>query len=64
MQVRPGFDIDWERGRLLLPVLADTADALDGLKIVDGELRYHEPSSGRCTRRSTGCTTTRSCAPS
>ncbi|MEV1332342.1 malto-oligosyltrehalose synthase [Micromonospora costi] len=36
------FDIDWDRGRLLLPVLADTADALDDLKIVDGELRYHE----------------------
>ncbi|MEU4681215.1 malto-oligosyltrehalose synthase [Micromonospora sp. NPDC023737] len=36
------FDIDWERGRLLLPVLADTSGALDDLKIVDGELRYHE----------------------
>ncbi|MEU8370510.1 malto-oligosyltrehalose synthase [Micromonospora tulbaghiae] len=36
------FDIDWDRGRLLLPVLADTADALDDLKLVDGELRYHE----------------------
>ncbi|MFG2066635.1 malto-oligosyltrehalose synthase [Micromonospora tulbaghiae] len=36
------FDIDWNRGRLLLPVLADTADALDDLKLVDGELRYHE----------------------
>ncbi|MFC0505927.1 malto-oligosyltrehalose synthase [Micromonospora costi] len=36
------FDIDWDRGRLLLPVLADTPDALDDLKIVDGELRYHE----------------------
>ncbi|MGC4806289.1 malto-oligosyltrehalose synthase [Micromonospora sp. DT233] len=36
------FDIDWERGRLLLPVLADTPDALDDLKAVDGELRYHE----------------------
>ncbi|MFF5173462.1 malto-oligosyltrehalose synthase [Micromonospora sp. NPDC000089] len=36
------FDIDWERGRLLLPVLADTPDALDDLKVVDGELRYHE----------------------
>ncbi|WP_431931378.1 malto-oligosyltrehalose synthase [Micromonospora sp. RP3T] len=35
------FDIDWDRGRLLLPVLAD-ADALDDLKLVDGELRYHE----------------------
>ena len=36
------FDIDWERGRLLLPVLADAPDALDDLKVVDGELRYHE----------------------
>ncbi|MET7968951.1 malto-oligosyltrehalose synthase [Micromonospora sp. NPDC005305] len=36
------FDIDWDRGKLLLPVLADTPDALDDLKVVDGELRYHE----------------------
>ncbi|SCL72394.1 maltooligosyl trehalose synthase [Micromonospora citrea] len=36
------FDIDWDRGRLLLPVLADTPDALDDLKLADGELRYHE----------------------
>ncbi|WP_433287673.1 malto-oligosyltrehalose synthase [Micromonospora sp. CA-244673] len=36
------FDIDWDRGRLLLPVLADTPAALDDLKVVDGELRYHE----------------------
>ena len=36
------FDIDWNRGRLLLPVLADSPDALDDLKVVDGELRYHE----------------------
>ncbi|MFR9776880.1 malto-oligosyltrehalose synthase [Micromonospora sp. MS34] len=36
------FDIDWDRGRLLLPVLADAHDALDDLKVVDGELRYHE----------------------
>ncbi|OWV04831.1 malto-oligosyltrehalose synthase [Micromonospora wenchangensis] len=36
------FDIDWERGRLLLPVLADSPDAVDDLKLVDGELRYHE----------------------
>ncbi|MGW5668187.1 malto-oligosyltrehalose synthase [Micromonospora sp. NPDC003776] len=36
------FDIDWDRGRLLLPVLADTPEALDDLKVVDGELRYHE----------------------
>ncbi|MDM4718850.1 malto-oligosyltrehalose synthase [Micromonospora sp. WMMA1363] len=36
------FDIDWERGRLLLPVLADDPAAQADLKIVDGELRYHE----------------------
>ncbi|HEX7746690.1 MAG TPA: malto-oligosyltrehalose synthase [Micromonosporaceae bacterium] len=36
------FDIDWSRRRLLLPVLADTPDALDDLKIAEGELRYHE----------------------
>ncbi|WP_410809464.1 malto-oligosyltrehalose synthase [Micromonospora sp. 067-2] len=36
------FDIDWDRGRLLLPVLADDPAAVDDLKVVDGELRYHE----------------------
>ncbi|MEU7975352.1 malto-oligosyltrehalose synthase [Micromonospora sp. NPDC049089] len=36
------FDIDWDRGRLLLPVLADDPAALDDLTLVDGELRYHE----------------------
>ncbi|GGM40114.1 malto-oligosyltrehalose synthase [Micromonospora sonchi] len=36
------FDIDWDVGPLLLPVLADTPDALDDLKLADGELRYHE----------------------
>ncbi|MEV0325734.1 malto-oligosyltrehalose synthase [Micromonospora echinospora] len=36
------FDIDWDAGRLRLPVLADTPDALGDLKLVDGELRYHE----------------------
>ncbi|MGC5310980.1 malto-oligosyltrehalose synthase [Micromonospora zamorensis] len=36
------FDIDWDRGRLLLPVLADDPAALDDLKVVDNELRYHE----------------------
>ncbi|SCE78563.1 (1-_4)-alpha-D-glucan 1-alpha-D-glucosylmutase [Micromonospora matsumotoense] len=36
------FDVDWDRGRLLLPVLADSPDATDDLKVVDGELRYHE----------------------
>ncbi|MEV4754899.1 malto-oligosyltrehalose synthase [Micromonospora sp. NPDC049559] len=36
------FDIDWSRGRLLIPVLADDPGALDDLKVVEGELRYHE----------------------
>ncbi|MFG3417478.1 malto-oligosyltrehalose synthase [Micromonospora sp. NPDC048063] len=36
------FDIDCDAGRLLLPVLADAPDALDDLKLADGELRYHE----------------------
>jgi len=36
------FDIDWSRGRVLLPILADTPDALDDLTIEAGELRYHE----------------------
>jgi len=35
------FDIDWSRGRLLLPVLGSGA-AVEELRIVDGELRYHE----------------------
>ncbi|GIH17867.1 malto-oligosyltrehalose synthase [Rugosimonospora africana] len=34
------FDIDWSRGRLLLPVLGDEPEPLDALKLVDGELRY------------------------
>jgi (1->4)-alpha-D-glucan 1-alpha-D-glucosylmutase len=35
------FDIDWSRGPIRLPVLADD-DAVADLRIVDGELRYHE----------------------
>jgi len=35
------FDIDWSRGRLLLPVLG-SADAVEDLRIEDGELRYHD----------------------
>jgi (1->4)-alpha-D-glucan 1-alpha-D-glucosylmutase len=35
------FDIDWSRGRLLLPVLG-SADAVKDLRIEDGELRYHD----------------------
>ena len=36
------YDIDWSRGRLLLPVLADQPDALDDLRLADGELRYFD----------------------
>jgi (1->4)-alpha-D-glucan 1-alpha-D-glucosylmutase len=36
------FDIDWSRGRLLVPVLADDPDAAEQLRVVDGELRYYE----------------------
>ena len=36
------YDIDWSRGRLLLPVLADDPDALDELRLADGELRYYD----------------------
>ncbi|HEY8301790.1 MAG TPA: malto-oligosyltrehalose synthase [Jatrophihabitans sp.] len=37
----PWFDIDWGRGRLLLPVLGD-AFSPDELAVEDGELRYFE----------------------
>ncbi|MEU8813257.1 malto-oligosyltrehalose synthase [Actinoplanes sp. NPDC048796] len=36
------YDIDWSRGRLLIPVLADDPDALDELRVEDGELRYYD----------------------
>jgi (1->4)-alpha-D-glucan 1-alpha-D-glucosylmutase len=36
------FDIDWQRGRLLIPILADSAEALKDLRVEDGELRYFE----------------------
>ena len=36
------FDIDWTRGRILLPVLADDSDAVAALQIVDGDLCYHD----------------------
>jgi (1->4)-alpha-D-glucan 1-alpha-D-glucosylmutase len=36
------FDIDWSRGPLRIPVLADTPDALDDLTVAGDELRYHE----------------------
>ncbi|HEX6755445.1 MAG TPA: malto-oligosyltrehalose synthase [Mycobacteriales bacterium] len=36
------FDIDWSRGRVLLPVLGDSPTELDALRLVDGELAYHE----------------------
>jgi (1->4)-alpha-D-glucan 1-alpha-D-glucosylmutase len=34
------FDIDWETGPVLVPILG--SDALDELSVEDGELRYHE----------------------
>ncbi|MEV6490678.1 malto-oligosyltrehalose synthase [Actinoplanes sp. NPDC051633] len=36
------YDIDWSRGRVLIPVLADDPDALNELKVEDGELRYFD----------------------
>lgn len=38
------FDVDWAAGadRVLLPVLGDDPGELDALKLVDGELRYHD----------------------
>ncbi|XVU23387.1 malto-oligosyltrehalose synthase [Actinoplanes sp. CA-054009] len=36
------YDIDWSRGRLLIPVLADDPDALGQLRVEDGELRYYD----------------------
>jgi (1->4)-alpha-D-glucan 1-alpha-D-glucosylmutase len=36
------FDIDWSRGRLVIPVLADEPDALDRLRVEGDELRYFD----------------------
>ena len=36
------FDIDWSRGRLLVPILGDDFDPARDLSVVDSELRYHE----------------------
>jgi (1->4)-alpha-D-glucan 1-alpha-D-glucosylmutase len=36
------YDIDWDCGRLLIPVLADDPDALNDLRVEDGELRYYD----------------------
>jgi (1->4)-alpha-D-glucan 1-alpha-D-glucosylmutase len=36
------YDIDWERGRLLIPVLADDPDALDQLRVEGDELHYYD----------------------
>jgi (1->4)-alpha-D-glucan 1-alpha-D-glucosylmutase len=36
------FDIDWSRGRLLIPVLADEPDALDRLTVSGDELHYFD----------------------
>jgi len=36
------FDIDWSRGRVLLPMLGDADDELAKLRVEDGELRYYD----------------------
>ncbi len=36
------FDIDWSRGRVLLPVLGDGPGALDQLRLLDGQLAYYQ----------------------
>jgi (1->4)-alpha-D-glucan 1-alpha-D-glucosylmutase len=36
------FDIDWDRRRLLIPVLADDPDALDALTVSGDELHYYD----------------------
>jgi (1->4)-alpha-D-glucan 1-alpha-D-glucosylmutase len=36
------FDIDWSYPRVVLPVLADAPDAVNDLRIVGDELRYHD----------------------
>ena len=36
------FDVDWSRSRLLLPVLADSPDALDDLRLESGQLSYFD----------------------
>ncbi|GIE92792.1 malto-oligosyltrehalose synthase [Paractinoplanes rishiriensis] len=36
------YDIDWSRGRLLLPALGTDPGELDKLTVEDGELRYYE----------------------
>ncbi|GIF03599.1 malto-oligosyltrehalose synthase [Actinoplanes siamensis] len=36
------YDIDWSRGRLLIPVLADEPDALDKLTVEGDELVYYD----------------------
>ncbi|MFI1994269.1 malto-oligosyltrehalose synthase [Actinoplanes sp. NPDC020271] len=36
------YDIDWSRGRLLIPVLADEPDALDQLTVEGDELVYYD----------------------
>ena len=36
------YDIDFDCGRILIPVLADDPAALDELRVQDGELRYYD----------------------
>ncbi|GAB7052724.1 malto-oligosyltrehalose synthase [Catenuloplanes indicus] len=51
------FDIDWTRGRLVVPVLADHGEPLDDLEFKDGDLHYFEhrfpvaPGTGEGTPR-------------
>ena len=65
------YDIDWSRGRLLMPVLADEPDALAELKVEDGELHYYDKrypiadgtGEGTPRRCTTGSTTSWSTGP-
>ncbi|MCU7724706.1 malto-oligosyltrehalose synthase [Actinoplanes sp. KI2] len=36
------YDIDWSRGRILIPVLADAPDEVDRLTVEGDELRYYD----------------------
>src|SRR6266545_2167916 len=54
------FDIDWSRGRVLLPVLGD-GDAAAELNVAGDELRYHDrrfPLAPRTAGCCAGCATT------
>ena len=36
------YDIDWSQGKILLPVLGNSPEELDNLRLEDGELRYYD----------------------